>query len=105
MGNIEKIELNKIYIPSEKVVARQIEDELIIVPIESDTFNAEFDYALYSLKDTGKDIWKKLDKKMTIEKLCSDLADEYDAPVDIITKDALDLLGELFTKGLIIESK
>ncbi len=103
MGNIEKIEFNKIYIPSDKVVARQIEDELIIVPIESGTFNAEFDYALYSLKSTGKDIWERLDKKITIKKICSELSEEYDAPENIIKKDVINLLDELFSKGIIVE--
>ena len=105
MGNNKKIEPQKVYFPSEKVVARQIEDELIIIPIEADTFDAEFDYALYSLKDTGKNIWKKLDEKIPVEKLCSSLANEYDAPLDIITKDVIHLLDELLEKGIIIELK
>ncbi len=99
-----KIDLNKTYVPSEKIVARNIEDELIIVPIESGTFNTEAEDSLYSLKGTGKSVWEKLDNQTSVKKLCSDLASIYNAPVATIEKDVKDLLNELLAKGIIIES-
>jgi hypothetical protein len=101
----EKIDLNKIYVLSEKIVARQIEDDLIIVPIEAGNGTVDFDESLYSLEGTGRAIWEKLKDKTSVAVLCSELADEYDAPLDIIIKDVTELLGDLLAKGLIAESR
>lgn len=100
----KKIYLNRVYIHSEKIVARLIEDELIIVPVEAGTFDAEFDYSLYSLKGIGRIIWEMLDKKITVQKLCSDLALEYNATNEIIKKDVIELLSDLLAKNIIAES-
>lgn len=101
----EKINLNKIYVPSGKIIARQIEDDLIIVPIEVGTGVVDFDDCLYSLEGTGREIWEKLKDKIILKTLCSDLAEEYDAPQDTIIKDVIELLEDLLAKGLIVESK
>jgi len=98
---MEKISLNHIYIPSKKVISRLIEDDLIIVPVESDTI--DFDHSLYSLKDIGKEIWGQLNKKNTIKKLCHDLSLEYNASIEIIQKDVMELLTDLLDKGLIVK--
>ena len=98
-----EIKINKIYIPSEKIISRLIDDTLIIVPIETDLGCVDFDESLYSLEDIGKDIWERLRHKITVEKLCSDLTDKYNASLEIITKDVLDLLADLLEKGLISE--
>ncbi len=101
----EKIHLNKIYVPSEKIIARQIEDDLIIVPVEAGNGTVDFDESLYSLEGTGREIWEKLKNKDTVKDLCVGLAAEYDASIDTITRDVSDLLSDLLTKGLIVESK
>jgi hypothetical protein len=98
-----KIDLNKIYIPSEKIIARHIEDDLIIVPVEAGTGTVDFDESLYSLEGTGREIWENLKTKTNVEIICSQLADEYDAPLDTIIKDVTELLTELLIKGLIVE--
>ena len=48
--------LDIIYVPSEDVVAREIEGEMIIVPIASGIGDMEDE--LYTLNETGKAIWK-----------------------------------------------
>lgn len=93
------IHLEQIYIPSKKIVTRIIEDDFIIVPIESDTI--DFDHSLYSLTRTGREIWQSLNRHTTIEKICSDLVEKYDAPFETISKDVLELLKELLDKRLI----
>ncbi|MDA3917428.1 MAG: PqqD family protein [Deltaproteobacteria bacterium] len=98
-----QIELNKIYIPSKKIVSRLIDDTLIIVPVETGTGSVDFDESLYSLEETGKKIWEKLNSHITIQQLCSDLANEYNASKETITKDVTDLMQDLLKKGLIVE--
>lgn len=98
-----KIKLNKIYIPSKKVISRLIDETLIIVPIETGVGCVDFDESLYSLEDIGKDIWERLNQKSTVEKLCSDLTSKYNASLETITNDVVDLLEDLLEKDLIIE--
>ena len=98
-----QIKLDKIYIPSEKIISRLIDDTLIIVPVETGTGSVDFDESLYSLEDIGREIWEKLGSKITVEKLCSDLTDKYNASLETILKDVIDLLKDLLEKGLIIE--
>ncbi|MCG8638896.1 MAG: PqqD family protein [Desulfobacterales bacterium] len=99
---MEKIQINTAYIPSDKIIARTIEDDLVLVPIESDTVN--FDHSLYSLTPTGKEIWQRLSPETTVEQMCRTLASEYDESYETILKDTLELLNDLLDKGLIVQS-
>ncbi|MDA3790347.1 MAG: PqqD family protein [Desulfobacula sp.] len=98
---MEKISLKNIYLPSEKVISRIIEDDLIIVPVESDTI--DFDHSLYSLKDTGKENWERLNEKITLATLCQDLSQEYNTPMESIQKDVIELMEDLLEKGLVVK--
>jgi len=99
------IKPEKIYIPSDKIIARFIDETLIIVPVETDTGTVDFDESLYSLEDTGREIWDRLGAKITVEKLCAELAEKYNAPLGTITLDVIELLEELLNKGLIVDYK
>ena len=55
------IKLDLIYVPSEDVVARIIEDEIIIVPLVAGIGDA--DEELYTMNETGRAIWQRLDGK------------------------------------------
>ena len=100
---METIRLDQIYVPAETIVTRVIEDDLVIVPIESDTI--DFNQSIYSLTETGKEIWTRLNRNTTVEKICSDLSDKYEAHFDTILKDVLDLLEDLLAKKLVIQIK
>jgi hypothetical protein len=56
---------NTICVPSEDVVAREIEGDMIIVPLVAGIGDA--DDELYTLNETGKAIWKKLDGQKSLE--------------------------------------
>lgn len=104
MNNLsESIKMASIYTASDKIVARMIEDELLIVPIEEGI--ADFDDALYSLNNTGQAIWKLLEQKKSVTAICMDLAQEYDQTVEAIEKDVIDLLNKLLNMGIIVEDK
>ncbi len=98
-----QIKPEKIYVPSNKIISRMIDDTLIIVPVESGTGAVDFDESLYSLENTGREIWDRLDGKISVEKLCAELAEQYNAPLGTITLDVIELLEELMEKGLIVE--
>ena len=53
--------MDAVYAPSEDVVAREIEGELIIVPLVAGIGDMEDE--LYTLNETGRAIWDRLDGK------------------------------------------
>ncbi len=98
---MRKIRIDKPYIPSDKIVTRFIEDDLIIVPIQTDTI--DFDHSIYSMTPTGIVIWKMLKPDATIADICKELATKYDTSYEIILKDSISILQELLDKELIVQ--
>lgn len=54
-------ELERVYLPSSELVAREIEGEFILVPLSTGSGASEDD--LFVLNATGAEIWKLLDGK------------------------------------------
>jgi hypothetical protein len=86
--------------PSENVVARMIEDELIIVPLVAGI--GDMDDELYTMNDTGKAIWSRLDGKRSLRTLAAELAMEFSAPPGKIEKDVLGLMTELVQRKMVV---
>jgi hypothetical protein len=98
--NTIQIDPDHIYITSEDVVARQIEDEFLLVPIASGI--GDMEDALYTLNETGRMIWQKLDLQKTVNNLVDELAEEYDAPRDTISTDVCGILTELVNLKMVL---
>ncbi len=98
-----KPSLGTVYLPSEDIVAREIEGEIIIVPLVRGIGDAEED--LFSLNETGRAVWKLLDGKRTLGGIIGILAKKYDAPQAKIEKDVLGLTGELLKRRIILGQK
>ncbi len=64
-------------VPSEDVVARMIEDELIIVPLVAGI--GDMDDELFTMNETGKAIWSRLDGEKSLRTLAAELAMEFSA--------------------------
>jgi hypothetical protein len=96
-----EVSLNCPYVPSQDVVARDIMGELIIVPLASGIGDMEDD--IYTLKDTGWEIWEMLDGRRL-----SDVADalkaDYKAPPGKIEEDVVGLVGELFKRKIVVRT-
>jgi Coenzyme PQQ synthesis protein D (PqqD) len=58
----------------------------------------------YALDDIGIDIWNLCDGNKTLAEIISQIATDYDAPVDTIEKDVSDLLEDLAREQLIVIS-
>jgi hypothetical protein len=97
----EKINMDDIYAISGDVVARQIEGELIIVPLISGIGDMEED--LFTLNETGKAIWMKLNGKNSLAGIARDLAAEYESPPSLIEEDIRGLIFELQKRKMIIK--
>jgi hypothetical protein len=85
--------------PSEDVVAREIEGELIIVPLTAGIGDMEDE--LYTLNETGKMIWERMDGQLSLGQIIGELASEYEAPVAEIERDVTGLVTELINRKMI----
>ena len=94
------VRLDAAYAPSEDVVAREIEGEIIIIPLVSNVGDIEDE--LYTLNETGRAIWRKLDGRRTLRGLAAELAGEFDAPLESLEQDVLGLVGELVSRRMVV---
>jgi hypothetical protein len=95
-----KVSLDGLYKPSEDIVARNIEGELIIVPLVSGIGDLEDE--LYTMNETGKAIWDRLDGKKKLREILAELSTEFDAPAGEIEKDLIGLMEELVRRKILV---
>lgn len=89
-----------VYGPSEDVVAREIEGEIILVPLVSGMGDMEDE--LYSLNETGRAIWRRLDGLKPLAEVVADLAAEYEADPAILKRDVAGLIAELLKRKMVV---
>ncbi len=94
------VDLNRAYGPSDDVVAREIEGEVIIVPLVSGIGDMEDE--LYTLNDTGRAIWRKLDGTKLLKDVVLELAEEFDSSPGAIEEDVVGLLEELVKRKMVV---
>lgn len=95
------ISQNTIYAVSDDVVAREIEGEIIIVPLVAGIGDLEDE--LFTLNETGKAIWELLDGRRSLHEVARELSEKYAAEPEKIQTDVLGLVGELLRRGMVIE--
>jgi len=89
-----------VYAPSENIVAREIEGEIIIVPLVAGIGDMEDE--LFTLNETGKAVWDKLDGRRSLYQVISELAAQYQAAEGEIDKDVLGLVAELVRRRMLV---
>jgi hypothetical protein len=95
------IQMESAYVPSDDVVAREIEGELIIVPLMAGI--GDMEDALFTLNETGRAIWDRLDGDKSLHEITDDLAAAYDSPRAEIERDVLGLVEELVRRRIVVE--
>lgn len=99
-----KVSLNNVYVPSgDDVVAREIQGEFIIVPITSGIGDLEDE--IFTLNETGRAIWNKLDGKRSLKEIVKELTSEYNSSSQEIEKDVLGITQELLKRKMLVEVK
>ena len=96
-----QLRLTAVCAPSDDVVAREIEGEIIIVPLASGIGDA--DDELFTLNETGKAIWQVLDGKRTLQDVSRELSAEFEFPAGEIERDVLGLVEELLKRRILVE--
>ena len=95
------IELSKgsICEPSENVIAREIEGEILIIPIVGGM--VEGDDAIYTLNPTAHAIWNQLDGKNTLEEVVKILSESIESEGDEIKEDVYGLVEEMIELSIL----
>jgi len=93
------LNLDVICVPSAEIVEREIEGEILIVPLVAGIGNA--DDELYTLNQTGQAIWGKLDGQRTLREVASALAAEFGVPPPELEDDDLGFAKELTERGIL----
>ena len=97
----EHVDLTKVFVPSDDVVVREIEGEIVIVPLVSGIGDLEDE--LFTLNETGQAIWERIDGTRPLAAVVGELAAEYEASPGTIEADVVGLLEELFVRKMIVE--
>ncbi len=95
------VRMDAVYTPSDDIVAREIEGELIIIPLVAGIGDIEDE--LYTLNETGKDIWDQLDGKTTLQEVVETLLQDYDAQLPEVEQDVIGLVKELVKRRMLVE--
>lgn len=94
------VHLDAAYAPSEDIVAREIEGEIVIIPLVANVGDIEDEF--YTFNETGQAIWRKLDGRRTLRSVAAELAGESDAPLEVLEQDVLGLVGELASRRMVV---
>ena len=94
-----EIKLGTVCAPSDDVVAREIEGEIIIVPLVAGI--GDSDDELYTLNETAQAIWQKLDGRRTLGEVAAALTQEFEVPQIDLEADILGFAGELARRGIL----
>ena len=92
--------LDDIMAQSKDVVARVIEDELIMVPLI--TCIGNMDAEVYSINETGKAIWSRLDGKRSLRTIAREMAEEFSTALGVIEREVLGLVEELQKRKMVV---
>jgi len=58
----------------------------------------------FSLSEVGARIWELCDGSTSVDEIAQRVAEEYDAPLETIRSDTLELVDELESEGLLTSS-
>ncbi len=97
-----EVNFGAVYIPSDDVVAREIEGEIIIVPLVTGIGDMEDE--LYTLNETGRAIWTRLDGLKNLKNIMEELSEEFEARDREIKEDVTGFVEELLKRKILIEA-
>ena len=95
-----QVTLDAICAPAEDVVAREIEGNILIIPLTAGIVEVEGE--LFTLNPTGRAIWQKLDGLRTLKEVVALLASEFATPLANIENDVVRFAEELRRRRLVV---
>jgi len=97
----KEVNLNKIYKISDDVVAREVGGEFVIIPITAGI--GDLDDEIFSLNESGRAIWERLDGRKTLEEVAQSLYSEYEGSIEEIKSDVVGIANELLKRRMLVE--
>ena len=97
-----RVSLSAVCVPSEEVVAREVQGEFVIIPITSGVGTSEEE--IFTLNETGKSVWDKLDGQRSLKDVAQELAADFEAPLEEIQNDVLGLAEELLKRKILTKN-
>lgn len=98
-----EIDLDTVYTPSRDMLVKQVQGEFIIIPLRKGTADLEEEF--FKLNETAKAIYDKLDGKKTLKELALELSLKYDAALELIERELLEMAEKLLKRGVLVGVK
>lgn len=95
------VQLDCVYVHSEGVVSRDIETQIVIIPLVSGI--RDIDDEMYTLNETGRAIWDRVDGRRRLRDIITELSAVFQAEEGEIEADVLGLVQELVRRKMIID--
>jgi len=99
---MKKIRMDMVFAHSSDVVSREIDGALVIVPLAAGVGDMEDD--LFSMNESGTQIWNMLDGKRTLQEIADILARQYQAEPGEIEQDVAGIVTELLKRRMLVEA-
>lgn len=81
------------YSRNNKTISGRLHDEMVMMDIDQGKY--------FSLNPVATRIWEMLEKELSIDEICSQLADEYDVETVQCRTETEELLGQMERMGLV----
>ncbi len=73
---------------------------MLIIPLRTGTVDLE--YEIFKISEKGKAMWDKLTVGKTLKEISQELSLEYDASLELIERDVLELAEELLKRSMLV---
>ena len=77
-----------------QVIDRVVDDETLVIHLPSGNY--------FSLNAVGTQVWISIDGKRTVRELAEIVSAEYDADLERVQVDVLNLINDLASEGLVL---
>lgn len=85
--------------PSDDVVSRVVDGELVIVPLDAGVGDAD---DLFTLNEAGAAVWELLDGERSLAEVADEVARRFDAPRSEVEADVLEFAADLLDRGFAV---
>jgi hypothetical protein len=94
-------DLQRIWAKSDDIVEREIEGEILIIPLASGVGDLEDE--LFSVNETGREIWARIDGRRTVTQIVQELREQFAGEEELIRTDVRGFLSELIRRSFVVE--
>ncbi len=82
----------KVYKKNKDFVTRQIDKDMILMPIYKTNKDIN---EMYTLNETAADMWELIDGKKTVKDMCDDMSKKYDVARDKLEADVEEFIKDM----------